>query len=74
MAIVREFFSTRADGVNLYRTYSDAGMMLLQNETGVEYSDAVDIESAPYTYSESENPIADENWQETDDAVTTWLE
>ena len=60
MAIVREFFSTRADGVNLYRTYSDTGMMLLQNETGVEYSDAVDIESAPYTYSESANPIADE--------------
>ena len=60
MAIVREFFSTRTDGVNLYRTYSDTGMMLLQNETGIEYSDAVDIESAPYTYSETENPIADE--------------
>ena len=57
MAIVREFFSTRTDGVNLYRTYSDAGMMLLQNETGIEYSDVVDIESAPYTYSESANPI-----------------
>ena len=60
MAIVREFFSTRTDGVNLYRTYSDTGMMLLQNETGIEYSDAVDIESAPYTYSETENPIGDE--------------
>ena len=59
MAIVREFFSTRTDGVNLYRTYSDTGMMLLQNETGIEYSDAVDIEDAPYTYSESENSIED---------------
>ena len=60
MAIVREFFKTRTDGVNLYRTYSDEGMMLLQNETGIEYSDAVDIESAPYTYSETANPIGDE--------------
>ena len=60
MAIVREFFNARTDGVNLYRTYSDTGMMLLQNETGIEYSDAVDIENAPYTYSESENPITDE--------------
>ena len=59
MAIVREFFKTRADGVNLYRTYSDTGMMLLQNETGTEYSEAVDIEDAPYTYSESENSVED---------------
>ena len=60
MTIVREFFNTRTDGVNLYRTYSDTGMMLLQNETGIEYSEAVDIKNAPYTYSESANPIADE--------------
>ena len=59
MAIVREFFKTRADGVNLYRTYSDTGMMILQNETGIEYSEAVDIENAPYTYSESENSVED---------------
>ena len=60
MAILKEFYGTRTDGVNLYRTYSDAGMMLLQNETGIEYSDAVDIENAPYTYSELEKPIDDE--------------
>ena len=59
MAIVREFFKTRADGINLYRTYSDTGMMLLQKETGIEYSEAVDIEGAPYTYSESENSVED---------------
>ena len=60
MAILREFFKTRTDGVKLYLTYSDAGMMLLRNETGIEYSEAVDIENTPYTYSESENPITDE--------------
>ena len=32
--IQREFYTQRKDGVKLYRTYSDAGMMIRQNETG----------------------------------------
>ena len=32
--IQREFYTQRKDGVRLYRTYSDAGMMIRQNETG----------------------------------------
>lgn len=55
--IVREFYRTREDGVNLYRTYSDIGMYILQNETNIEYSEAIDIENAPYTYSETNKPI-----------------
>jgi hypothetical protein len=55
--IVKEFYKTREDGVNLYRTYSDEGFYLLQNETGVEYSEAVDVESSKYTYSETDKPI-----------------
>lgn len=55
--IVKEFLRTRKDGVNLYRIYSDYNMMILQNETGVEYSEAIDVENAPYTYTESNNPI-----------------
>ena len=55
--IVTEYFRTREDGVVLNRTYSDTGMMILQNETGVLYSDAVDIEGAPYTYTETDKPI-----------------
>ena len=57
MAIVREFYMTRADGVNLFKTYSDEGMLILQNETGVEYSEAIDVEGAPYTYTETDKPI-----------------
>ena len=50
-----EFFETRADGVKLYRTYSDdENMELLQNETGQRYGEAVDVEGAPYTYTEVE--------------------
>lgn len=54
--IVREFYITRKDGVNLYRTYSDAGLTVIRND-GVEYDEAIDIEGAPYTYTESDNPI-----------------
>jgi hypothetical protein len=45
---------TRTDGVKLFRTYSDEGKMLIQNETGIEYSEAVDVEDSGYTYSESD--------------------
>lgn len=55
--IVKEFYKTREDGVNLYRSYSDQGFYLLQNETGVEYSEAVDVESSKYTYTETDKPI-----------------
>ena len=55
--IQREFYTQRKDGVKLYRTYSDAGMMILQNETGVDYAEAIDVEGASYTYTETETPI-----------------
>ena len=55
--IQREFYTQRKDGVKLYRTYSDAGMMIRQNETGVEYTEAIDVEGAPYTYTETETLI-----------------
>ena len=54
--IVREFYRTRNDGVNLYRTYSDAGFTLIRND-GVEYDEAIDVEDAPYTYTESTNKV-----------------
>ena len=47
--IVREFYETRFDGVNLYRTYSNTNHYIRQKETGVVYTDAIDVEDAPYT-------------------------
>ena len=41
----------------LIRHFSDAGMMIRQNETGVEYTEAIDVENAAYTYTETETPI-----------------
>lgn len=54
--IVREFYLKREDGVNLYRTYSDAGFTIIRND-GVEYDEAIDVEDAPYTYTESGNKV-----------------
>lgn len=53
--IVREEFKTRGDGVKLIRTFSDEGKGILQNETGIVYSEAIDVENAPYTYTEVED-------------------
>jgi len=57
MAIQREFYSTRLDGVKLYRTFSDAGKVIRQNETGEELDEAVDVETAEYTYMETDRDI-----------------
>lgn len=55
--IVREFFETLFDGVSLYRTYSDENFYIRQVETGNIYSEAVDVEDAPYTYKETDELI-----------------
>ena len=55
--IVREFYKTRNDGVNLYRTYSDANMLIRKVGTEEIYSEAIDVETAPFTYEETDMPI-----------------
>lgn len=51
--IIKEYYMTRKDGVNLYKTYSDQGYYIVQVETGNEYTVAIDVEDAPYTYHET---------------------
>ena len=55
--IIKEFLETREDGVNLYRHYSDKGVMLRQIPTGILYSEPIDIEEAPFTYEETDELI-----------------
>lgn len=50
---------TRDDGATLLRRYSDAGYMLRQNETGALYSEAIDVDGVPYTYTETDIEIED---------------
>jgi hypothetical protein len=58
--ILTEFYKQRKDGVKLYRRYSDKGVYILQNETGIKYDEAVDVENAPYTYIETNEPIEEQ--------------
>jgi len=54
--IVRENYKTRADGVALIRTYSDAGYRIIRND-GVVYDEAIDVENSAFTYVESDELI-----------------
>lgn len=58
--IKQDFYGTRPDGVNLYRTYSDDGHRIVQTDTGAIYDEAVDIENSGHVYAESEEMIEDE--------------
>lgn len=55
--IVKEFYRTREDGINLYRTASDAGYYIRKVGTDEIYSEAIDVETAPYTYEETSELI-----------------
>ena len=50
--IVTEFYKTRADGVRLVRTYSDAGKMIERD--GVVYEEAIDPEDSGRVYAETD--------------------
>lgn len=63
--IVREHYKTRTDGVELYKTYSDAGYLIRQAETGAEYDEAIDVDGAPYTYTETDKLATDDFDPET---------
>lgn len=48
----------------LVKTYSDAGFMILQNETGQKYGEAVDVYPCRYTYTETDEPMEAETEEE----------
>ena len=60
--IKKEFYKTREDGVNLYKTYSNEGFQIRQIETGAVYDEAIDVESANFTYEEIEEKVKTEQW------------
>lgn len=62
--IVKEFYRTREDGVNLYRTYSDENYKIRQIETGIIYDEAIDVETSTYTYEETDEPIVENTEEE----------
>lgn len=58
--IKKEFYLEREDGIKLYRTYSDINHYIIQKETGIKYTEAIDVENCNYTYEESEELIEEE--------------
>lgn len=50
----------RADGVMLYKTYSDKNVLIQKVGTDEKYEEAIDIEGAGYTYLETDEEIIKE--------------
>lgn len=55
--IIREFYMTRKDGVNLYKTSSDKNVYIIKQGTNEKYDEAIDVENANYIYEETEEII-----------------
>ena len=53
MSIILERFENSPD---LVRRYSDQGYLIRQIETGNLYGEAIDLETAPWTYEETDIP------------------
>lgn len=66
MSIVKEFYRTRNDGVNLYKTYSDEGYRIHKLNTDEIYDEAIDVENAPYEYEETTEKIETEEISEVE--------
>lgn len=58
--IIKEYFTTRKDGVKLYKTYSDEGFYIQKVGTEEVYDEAIDVENAHYTYEETDEKIEQE--------------
>ena len=58
--IIREYYTTRKDGINLFKTYSDQKVMIRKVGTDEIYDEAIDVEGAPYVYEETDKPIVEE--------------
>ena len=61
MAIVKEFYRTRKDGINLYKIYSNMNLYIHKIGTEEIYTEVIDIENAPYEYEETEEKIKEED-------------
>lgn len=58
--VSKEFYKKRSDGVALYRTFSDKHEYLRKVGTDEIYSEAIDVEGAPYEYVETGDVIPEE--------------
>lgn len=64
--IVKEFYTTRKDGVTLYKTYSSDNFYIRKTGTDEIYTEAIDVENALYEYEETEETIPKEEVNQED--------
>lgn len=55
--IIKEYYGTRDDGVRLFRSYSDQGVLIRKLGTYKTYSEAIDVDGSRYRYVETEQKI-----------------
>ena len=65
--IIKEFYKKRKDGVDLYRTSSDKGVMIKKIGTDEEYVAAIDVDGSPFVYEETEHPVVQKEKNENAD-------
>lgn len=64
--VIRVYYTTRSDGVKLYRfaapntktgdEWDKPKFKIRQDQTGILYDEAIDVENAPFTYTETDIP------------------
>lgn len=62
------------DGRQFVKTYSDEGMYIRQEQTDALYSEAIDVENAPFIYVETDIPIDSEELSEIEQKAAAWDE
>ena len=67
--VITEYYKIRADGVNLYRTYSDKGVQIRKVGTDEIYDEAVDVENSGFEYVETDIPIETEQETQGSDTI-----
>ena len=64
--VKKEYYKTLEDGTVLVRTYSDNNHYIIQDGTGIEYSEAIDPENMNRTYTESEKVIEEDSVEDSE--------
>lgn len=62
--VIREFYLTREDEVNLYKIYSDEGFEIQKIGTNEIYGESIDVEDAGFEYKETRRKIPVPNSEE----------
>lgn len=55
--VQKEYFTTRRDGVKLFKSYSDANKHIRKIGTEEVYTEAIDVEFANFEYEETDDVI-----------------